>query len=237
MYGYESRIGYSQSNTELKLTFSGVVDLFQDCSTFQSEDLGIGYGFLKDQGMFWVVNSWQIVADRMPEMGERVRVCTSPYKLQGFLGCRNFYLTDLEGKYLVRANSVWSLLSIETGRPTKMPEELPGRYEMEERLDMVYASRKIKLPEGGREQAKVRVEYHHLDANHHVNNGQYVKIADCYLLADLPVKQLRVEYREQAFLGDVMTPVVYEEAEKVVVALMDAQGKPITIVEYSGQEG
>ena len=42
MYTFDSRVRFSEvDHTEL-LTLPGLVNYFQDCSTFQSEDIGYG---------------------------------------------------------------------------------------------------------------------------------------------------------------------------------------------------
>ena len=41
MYTFDSRIRYSEVGEDKRLTLISLVDYFQDCSTFQSEDLGI----------------------------------------------------------------------------------------------------------------------------------------------------------------------------------------------------
>ena len=42
MYTFESRIRYSETDSEGKLTIASLINYFQDCSTFQSQDLGLG---------------------------------------------------------------------------------------------------------------------------------------------------------------------------------------------------
>ena len=42
MYTFDSRIRYSETDSEGKLTMASIINYFQDCSTFQSEDLGLG---------------------------------------------------------------------------------------------------------------------------------------------------------------------------------------------------
>lgn len=42
MYEMKARIRYSEVGTDGKLMLSALVNYFQDCSTFQSEDLGVG---------------------------------------------------------------------------------------------------------------------------------------------------------------------------------------------------
>ena len=41
MYTFESRVRYSEVDAEGKLPVPGIIDYFQDCSVFQSEDLGV----------------------------------------------------------------------------------------------------------------------------------------------------------------------------------------------------
>ena len=41
-YQWKQRIRYSEVDGERKLTIPNLVNYFQDCSTFQSEELGVG---------------------------------------------------------------------------------------------------------------------------------------------------------------------------------------------------
>ena len=49
---------------------------------------------------------------------------------------------------------------------------------------MEYAPRKISVPEEFQEFPSFPGKAHHLDTNHHVNNGQYILMAMEYLLKD-----------------------------------------------------
>ena len=77
------------------------------------------------------------------------------------------------------------------------------------------------------------VHAHHLDSNHHVNNGQYVAIAAEYLPEGFQVRQLRAEYKRQARLGDILTPGISESSGAYVVTLNDQAGRPYVILEFS----
>lgn len=239
MYFFDSRIRYSEADSEGNLTLNALLNYFQDCSTFQSEDLGIGVGYLMERGQAWVLASWQIVVERFPHFGEKVEIGTIPYDLKGFLGYRNFYMKDDEGQYVAMANTMWILLDMTTGRPAAIDHAMLDRYELSERLPMNYAPRKIVVPAGGMEQEPVTVRPHHLDTNHHVNNGQYVAIAADYLPEGFAIRQLRAEYKKQAYLGDELYPYVAElaDAEGVkgyVVALRDEAGSAYAVTEFQG---
>lgn len=231
MYCFHTRIRYSESDSEGKLTMAALLNYFQDCSTFHSEDLGLGVEHLKEQHLVWVLSSWQIVVERYPRLCEKVEVGTLAYDFKGFVGLRNFFMKTEQGEYLAKANSVWSLLDTRTGKPTGVSEEMQKGYQMEERLQMEYAPRKIALPKNGEKRESFLVKKHHLDTNYHVNNGQFVMMALEYVPEGLKINQLRAEYKKQAFLGDVLYPYVAETDQGYTVALQDINGVSYANVE------
>mgnify|MGYP000357510302 CR=1 FL=1 len=47
-----------------------------------------------------------------------------------------------------------------------------------------------------------------------------------------PVKELRVEYKKQALLGDVIVPVICEQENEIFVSLDDEAGKAYAVVQF-----
>lgn len=235
MYTYNTRIRYSEADCENKLTPEGLLNYFQDCSTFQSEDLGIGVKYMLEHRLVWALNSWQIDVARYPEIGERVEVGTLPYEFKGFIGFRNFWMKDEAGRRLAVANSVWTLLSLDTGKPVRPFQEMLDGYQISPKLEMEYLPRKIAVPEGGEAKPSFVITRHYLDTNHHVNNGQYVKMALEYPEKEnFTVARLRAEYRKQAYLDDVFYPVVCRRGDSYTVSLNDGEGSPYAVVELTG---
>lgn len=232
MYTFDSRVRYSETDENGLLSIAGIVDYFQDTSTFQSEDLGIGIKYLRDRNMLWVMSAWQIVIHEYPALGAGITVGTFPYQFKGFMGMRNFFLDDAQGRRLVEANSVWSLMDVKKGVPVRLTQEMAQRYVLEEKLEMDYAPRKISVPEGGTEQEAFAVGRQHLDSNHHVNNGQYIHMAMDYLPADFVIGQMRAEYKKSALLHDVIVPRVCRREELVTVSLCTQEGEAYAVVEF-----
>lgn len=231
-YTFDSRIRYSETGCEGYLTLPALINYFQDVSTFQSEDLGVGFQYNREHKIVWVLSFWQIVVERYPKLGEKVTAGTFPTDFKRFLGIRNFFLKDAEGNYLAKANSLWSLLNTETGGPALPTEKMLDRYAVEEKLDMAYAPRKIPVPEGGAAQEPVLVKKHHLDTNHHVNNEQYISIAAEFLPENFVIRELRAEYKKQAFLDDILYPFVAVTEGGYIVTLTDDGGKPYLVAEF-----
>ena len=71
-FQFDSRVRYSEMGLDKRLTLVSLVDYFQDCSTFQSEDYGVGIDVLKEKSRAWMVLSWQIEILRRPVLGEKI---------------------------------------------------------------------------------------------------------------------------------------------------------------------
>ena len=149
MYELNSRVRYSETDIDAKLSLTGIMNYMQDCSTMQSEDAGVGIGYLGREKKAWLLSSWQIVIGRRPVLGERIKVLTWPYAVKGLYALRNFAILDEKGEYLVKANSYWFLMNTETGRPMRITDadtdpygEFNPKIEMEDAPLMRYIKKK-----------------------------------------------------------------------------------------------
>lgn len=238
MYSFNSRIRYSECGADGYLTIVALLNYFQDCSTFQSEDLGVGVAALHERGTLWVVNSWQIDIMRLPRLCDRVEIYTRPYDCRGFFGKRNFYMKNEDGEYLAKADSLWTYISAKDATPVRIDRDILEAYGREPKIEMEYLGRKISVPgdtEGWSHSLEeaIPVNDHLLDTNKHVNNGKYVELAAGLIPEELRPDRVRVEYRKQAFLGDTIFPEVYRQGEQVIVKLADTDGNAYSIVEFS----
>ena len=232
MYSFDSVVRYSEVDSEKTLTVGSVINYFQDCSVFQSESLNVGIEFLENKKRAWLLNSWQITFEKDIKFLDKIKICTIPYEINGFMGLRNFYILNEAGEMAVKANSQWVYIDTESGKPTKVDSEASDAYEIEKKIDMDYVGRKIKVSGEQNEEDSFGVKKHHIDTNGHVNNGQYVKFACEYIPDDFKVKQLRVEYKNQARYGNIIYPVVYYSEETIRVSLNDENKKAYAVVEF-----
>ena len=205
MYEMRSRVRYSETDADARLSLVGIMNYMQDCSTQQSEDIGAGLEWLRRERRVWLLSSWQILVLKRPALGEEIRVRTWPYAFKGIYGLRNFAIYDADGDYAAKANSCWFLVDADTGKPVRVTEAIAAPYgELEPKLPMEYAPRKIELP-GGLTDAGMRpVMRHQIDTNRHVNNAQYVDMARELLPEGIRICEIRAEYRKAAVLGDTL---------------------------------
>jgi medium-chain acyl-[acyl-carrier-protein] hydrolase len=234
IYTFDSRVRYSETTPDGRMSLHGLMNYLQDCSTFQSEELGVGVGALHRINRAWMLASWQILIERYPVFGETITVGTKATDHDLLIAHRNFFIKDREGRMLVKANSSWIYVDMETGHAQPLTEECLSPYGEEEPLDMPAAPRKIRIPKcEARETRHLLITEEHLDSNRHVNNGQYVRIAENALGETIYPAQVRAEYRRAALVGDEMVPFVYRTDYGYVVSLKNPKGEIFSVVEFT----
>lgn len=233
VFEFDAHIRYSEVDHRGLLTLPALINYFQDSSTFQSEVLGKGMRWLKEQQRGWVLTHWQIVVDRYPALCEPVRVGTFASGFKGVTATRFFYLRDRDGGLLARAKSTWAYMDFAKGRPTRPDAEQIDAYGTAEPLEMPAEERRVRMPEHLEPCEPVTVRRGQIDTNEHVNNGQYVQMALEVLPRETSPHAIRVDYRRAAVLGDIVCPAVAHEEGRVVVALDDAEGVPFALVEFA----
>lgn len=232
MYSFNSRVRYSEINQNKQLDLYAIINYFQDCSTFQSEDIGMGIDYLDKMNRVWLMNAWQINVNRFPSLGENITISTWAYDFKGMYGYRNFLITDSNNEVCSNANSIWVYMDTRQNRPVRVIEEDIRGYGSEEPYPMNYAPRKIEIPQPLTCKDEFPVRRNHLDTNNHVNNGQYIKMAEEYLPEGFPIKQMRAEYKKSAMLGDLILPMIFENENLCTVVLADTDQKPYAIIEF-----
>ena len=90
MYTFTSRVRFSETDENGKLSLAGIMNYLQDCSVFHSEDVGNGTDMLKKRDRVWLLNSWQIIIKERPRCCEYIEIGTQAYQFKGTLGKRNF---------------------------------------------------------------------------------------------------------------------------------------------------
>ncbi|MFA9376806.1 MAG: acyl-[acyl-carrier-protein] thioesterase [Lachnotalea sp.] len=232
MYSFQTEVRYSEVGVDGKTPISSIVNYFQDCSTKQSESIGQGVDTMMKRNKGWFLTAWQIIINRYPKFGEEIIIGTWAHSFKGFYGERNFVIYDENHEILAAANTLWALVSLETGHPTKIMQEDQEGYPMEDKLDMNYLPRKIKMPDEYEGLEEFRVRKYNLDTNHHVNNAQYIQMAEEYIPDGIVIKQMRAEYKKSAVYKDIVVPKVAREDGRYVVELCNQEDTVYAIIEF-----
>lgn len=235
MYTIERKVRYSECDEDCRMRLSSIINHFQDSSSEHSESLGLGTDYLKSAKRAWILNSWQIVIERYPKLHEQIKISTWPTGFKGVFGPRNFCMKTSDGEMLAYANTLWVYMDMEKKMPTKPDDKEKELYGIEPPLEMEYASRKIKLPEGAKEVDTFFVRKYHIDTNSHMNNCHYVQLAMEVLPKEFVARQVRVEYKKSAVYGEKIVIKMAKEEGRIVAVLCDEQGDIYAVVEFGGE--
>ena len=253
MYSFNTRVRYSELAEDKCASLVSIINYFQDCCTFESEDGGIGLSWLGEHGTAWMLTGWQIHVVRRPRYCEEICVTTWACGFRYFIGKRSFTITDKDGNVLIYALSDWAYFNFRKGLPEKnVPQREIEVYGMaapiEDRFDEfglgTYISAnpdravlkgKIQIPKSGSVEkniAPIIVSVNNLDTNHHVNNAQYIALAKSVIHEEIDVKHFRAEIKKQSVLGDALIPILLREDDRIVVILNDEEGKTKLLAEF-----
>lgn len=240
MYTFKSKVRFSETGKDNKLTIPHLISYFQDCSTFHRNEAGLGREKLIKMDRAWFLSSWQIVINSRPKIDEEIEVETRAYEIKGFYGLRNFILYNAAKEVCVYANSIWFYVDTKKGKPVKYDQVDSAGFEIDEEFPMEKDDRKIVIPDNLGKIViadRLKVRESHLDSNYHMNNREYVRIALDFMPERFEIndiRQMRVEYKKAAVLDEIMIPVYYFDTDnkKVFVSLENEAGENFAKVEF-----
>lgn len=221
MFTLKYKVTTSICDVNGRLRLYSALQMMQDCSElWMYESEPEVRKFFDDNNMAQLLASRQVEIIREPLFREELTVTTSVYDMKGMFGYRNTFIYDAEGKPCYKTWSMGAFIDKSTGKLKRVDDDAVSTMNIEPKLDMNYKDRRIILPkEGGIEAAPVTVMRSDIDYNKHLNNTNYVRMAMELLPEDFKVKGLRVEYKTPAKLSEVLTPVIYNSGDTIIISL------------------
>lgn len=224
------RVRYSETGSGGTTSLSAMLDYFQDCATFHTKDLGIGFreGMMKDRG--WFLLAYELDVERPPRVFEKIRIRTTPYLMRRYYGYRRFVIYDEEGNAIVKADSIWMLMDLKKLLPVKVPEEMSLRYVRQGEEEEIGIKRKIPLPGEWDKVDTIRIRRSHIDTNNHVNNSWYARWAEEYVPDGKMIKNVKIDYRKAAVLGDSVDLFRTSQGEYDYIRFVNQDGVLLVII-------
>ena len=149
----------------------------------------------------WVLVKNRLSVGRWPAAGESLALTTWPLQGRRGLYPRMFELRDAAGAVLVRAESVWAVIDVESRSMVTLESrgvEMEGVEEGDFRLPP-----RLRVPEGG-ESFTLAPRPEQIDANGHMNNAAYLDAAEELLppcFAGRGLRAVAVDYEHELLAG------------------------------------
>lgn len=175
-------------NKRRRMTVAALVKLMQEAAMQNVMQIKLSLWDLEKQHISWVLLRKNLRINRLPNIGERLKVCTYPVGFEKVFTFRDYKVFDEKGELIAYSSSSWLLLDTRTRRMSRIPQfildyekDLPPKSEWLPR-----PASKIPVLKNAGFEKKFRVNWHDLDFNGHLNNVYYLQ----WMLETVPDKLL-----------------------------------------------
>ncbi len=203
-YVFSTRVSYSDIDSSRSLSLTGAMRMMQEAAIIHSDLSGYSVMDVERTGVVWMLIQWRVKLFEKVLWNAPVEVETWPQTMERLTSNRCFRIKDSSGMTVAAAESSWVLVSAETGKVIRVPQEVSDAYELIP--DGVFVDSCEKLPQKtGEEICSFHVLRRDLDTNQHVNNLVYLDYAMQALPDDVVFSgfsEVIVRYHKQLLLGD-----------------------------------
>lgn len=222
-FDIQSHLVDSRFNVQLQL----LLGCLQTVADEHADVLHTGWNELHPHNLFWVIYRFGLRFERMPHKQDRITITTWTNPPTSVIQPRNFEVSDDEGKMILTAHSLWTILDGEKFATHSLTEIANGKdythYVEDRKIDINLKIPKIAIPETCTTAVR-DVLYSDIDCNQHVNNTVYLRwLIDSYpidFLQNNELKEIIINYTQQARLGDQYTVYTEQKAEHEYLSLI-----------------
>ena len=208
MYSFMRRVAMSECAQNKKMSVCGIVASLSDCEQFHIETLTHINKYCNAHKIGGFVAYRQIEINRLPVFGEDIVLSAHLYDAGSVLCHRNTLIDTPKGERLVTGYTFGAFVGIESGIPSRIPDEVIRTYCPDARENMKLLPRKISVPDIALAEApRVMVTSRFIDLNLHMNNVHYATFAFDALDEQFDPKRIRIEYKTAAKQGDIIRPL------------------------------
>ena len=208
----------------------GILEIFENIGTHHSDIAGYGPNTIKETGVSWVLLDWKLQVIKRPQYGQNLSVHTWARTIGGEIKraytYRDFEVYDDENNVCIIGTSKWVLININTGRITKIDEDIIGKYEPEDKnVFNIDELDKIKIPDNFDNEITYKVGRKDIDINGHMHNLYYLDLAYEALPEDVynkrPFDNVRIQYKKEIKLGDIIKCNYNFENNEHIITICD----------------
>lgn len=233
--GYEEslKISYFQIDANRTMTPAALFSDLQEVAINHSDSLGYSVEYMAEIQSGWAVINWHLEVERMPKLGEKIKIQTWCEKCRRMQAIRCFHVLDEKKEIIIKGISRWIFMDLQKRKPANIPDEMVLRYHSGQESSI--PGEKFLMPkEGEGDVAAIRsliITRRDTDTNGHANNVKYLEWA----MDDVPdeiydnmhLVDVRIVYRKECIRGDevgVKTYVrVIEGGKEVLTFITDKE--------------
>ncbi|MGB0347958.1 MAG: acyl-[acyl-carrier-protein] thioesterase [Balneolaceae bacterium] len=216
-----------------KLSLGAICNYFQEVAGNNADALNFGIDFMREKKLTWVLQRMDINLHKSANWKDVVTVETWPASGDSFRAYRNYRIIDANNKEIGNCLSYWLALSLETRKPTRIPQEvLDTRLDDRPHVSEVKSNRIHPFKETGSDK-EIVVRRADLDMNNHVNNVRYIE----WMMETIDqesaqkLRNFEIHFLRETFVDDHLISSSLIENELIKFKISNSEGKMIALAE------
>lgn len=237
IYKEKFKLGLKDIGKDNKIKNRAILECLENIGSYHSDIAGYGANDTKRTKVSWILLEWKLEVLDRPTYGDELEIHTWARGINKFFTYRDYEIYNKDNKLCAIATSKWALINIETGKLTRLTEEIINKYNPEDKY--VFSKpdmEKLEIPNESDSVLEYTVIRKDIDINKHMHNLYYLDLAYEALPEDVyeqrPFNNVRITYKKEIKLGDVVKceysqlnnkyyVVIKSEDEKIVHAIIE----------------
>ncbi|TGD23755.1 acyl-ACP thioesterase [Companilactobacillus suantsaicola] len=210
-FSIETEVPYYFVNFTGDIRLSALIDIMLLTSEKQLHQADVdSTEMVENNGLGWVVVQYHLDILQMPTLGQKLKVTTQATSYNKYFFYRNFWVEDLDGNVLAKAQSAFVLIDIKERKIVGAADRLDNKFGAEE-VNRIQRFNRIKIPDDYDFKQPQHIGYYNIDVNKHVNNSYYfdwmIDTLDTDFIASHRIKSMDIKYEKELNLDS--QPVAY----------------------------
>lgn len=234
-FEYQPLIEDFYPNGEMKI--ETILKILENSGNRHSDTAGDYILKSSSNGFAWVLTDWLVQIDFYPKYGDKVHAITWSQGVTSLFGTSREFELYCNDTLCAKGTTRWVYFDINSGRPTKISDELLAKYEPEAKS--VFAEKKlpkIEIPENFTTEVAITPRRNDIDFNHHVHNLVYLDYAMEALSEDVykshNFKSIRITYKSAVVSGEKLKAKSASKDRSHTICIYNENDELKTLLEF-----
>ena len=200
------RLGTSECDLNGAWRLGTLLEALQDTANEHGKEQHLWFTEMKEKNATWVLYHTELAIDRVPLLGESIRIQSFSKRPRAMFCPRYYRLLDEQGQSVARAGALLMLMDLTTRRavmPASLGVEIPDAPDLEPTIKIPMLTPTL---EGETDSCVYLPQYTDYDVNGHVNNVRYAdwlcNMLGTQLLQECEISAVSIEYGREITRGE-----------------------------------
>ena len=232
IFTHEVKTGIKDIGKNNTIKNRALLEILENMGSYHSDKVGYGALDIEETKLSWILLEWKLKILKRPVYGQNLKVNTWGRKMEKFFTYRDYEMYDADNNLCVIATSKWALVNVETGKLSRMTDDIINRYKPEEKEIFPNEDiEKIDIPDSFDTELTYTVKRRDIDLNSHMHNLYYLDLAYEVLPEEVyeqrPFDNIRITYKREIKLGDTIICKYKKQNNKNIVVITEKENKLI----------